>query len=721
MSAAEKSIYSHLSVNQKTLYIYYGEPQGNVISTGSPAGDLSLEQRQAITKVVFDSSVAEARPESTKDWFSFFSSLTTIDNLDYLNTEEVTDMEGMFGGCSALTSLDLSGFSTANVTTMREMFGACEALTSLDVRNFNTSNVTDMRWMFGECKSLVNIYCKSDWNTAQLSTSEGMFSNCEKLVGGNGTEYDSGHTDASYAHPDEAGNPGYFTNKNIYSVLSSDGKTLTVYYGENPNGGADGSPAAGLTINQLMELTTVIFDVSVKEARPISTKAWFGYFMNMTSIEHLDYLNTSNVTDMSYMFSSCRSLSSIDLSGFNTDNVTDMSYMFSSCSSLNSLDVSGFNISSVTDMSYMFEGCSSLTTIYCNEDWDSGKGFNMFNGCENLVGGKGTPYDFEYTDDSYAHPDQANNPGYFTKNDIYSMLSSDGKTLTIYYGANQQDVDADYPTANLTDAQREVITTVVFDKSVKEARPQSTAQWFSNFHNLTSIEHLDYLNTEEVTDMYSMFNSCSSLTSLDLSSFDTYNVTDMSSMFGNCSSLTSLDLSSFDTYNVTDMSYMFGGCSSLASLDVSNLNTTNVTNMSSMFSDCTSLVELDLSNFYTIQVTDMSYMFFGDGALTTIYCKGNWNTAQLEFSQGMFLLCNKLVGGNGTKYSSSHTDASYAHPDEEGNPGYFTAEGHATSLETLNAEEGNYKPVKVIDPLTHRVYILMPDGRKYDASGRRLK
>ena len=68
--------------------------------------------------------------------------------------------------------------------------------------------------------------------------------------------------------------------------------------------------------------------------------------------------------------------------------------------------------------------------------------------------------------------------------------------------------------------------------------------------------------------MNNMFSNCSSLTSLDLSSFDTSEAISMNGMFSNCSSLTSLDLSSFDTSNVTDMSDMFSNCSSLANLDI---------------------------------------------------------------------------------------------------------------------------------------------------------
>ena len=121
-----------------------------------------------------------------------------------------------------------------------------------------------------------------------------------------------------------------------------------------------------------------------------------------------------------------------------------------------------------------------------------------------------------------------------------------------------------------------------------------------------------------VTDINYLFSYCSSLKTLDLSSFDTSNVTNMGFMFASCSDLTTLDLSSFNTINVTKMNYMFQGCSSLTTLDVSNFNTINVTDMSYMFNGCSNLTTLDVSNFNTINVTNMGGMFKYCNSLTTV-------------------------------------------------------------------------------------------------------
>ena len=89
-----------------------------------------------------------------------------------------------------------------------------------------------------------------------------------------------------------------------------------------------------------------------------------------------------------------------------------------------------------------------------------------------------------------------------------------------------------------------------------------------------------------------MFSGCSSLTSLDVSNFNTSNVTNMGDMFRGCSSLTSLNVSSFDTSNVTRMYNMFSGCSSLTSLDLSSFDLLKVTSYSSFLYNCTKLTEI---------------------------------------------------------------------------------------------------------------------------------
>ena len=144
--------------------------------------------------------------------------------------------------------------------------------------------------------------------------------------------------------------------------------------------------------------------------------------------------------------------------------------------------------------------------------------------------------------------------------------------------------------------------------SFNTAAVTSMATMFFNCYSMQSL-NLSSFNTAAVTNMTSMFSACNSLQSLNLSSFNTAAVTNMASMFSACSSLQSLNLSSFNTAAVLSMASMFGGCSSLQYIDLSSFNTAAVTSMQSMFQNCSSLQSLNLSSFNTAAVTSMAYMF----------------------------------------------------------------------------------------------------------------
>ena len=238
------------------------------------------------------------------------------------------------------------------------------------------------------------------------------------------------------------------------------------------------------------------------------------------------------------------------------------------------------------------------------------------------------------------------------------------------------------------------IKKVVFDSSFANARPTNCCFWFVGCKDLTVIEGLEYLNTEKVTSMRSMFASCTNLTSLDVSKFRTQNVTDMYYMFGDCSSLTSLDVSKFDTRNVTDMDYMFNNCSNLTSLDVSKFDTQNVTSMWTMFKGCSSLTSLDLSNFDTQNVANMYGMFYGCVNLATIYASDKFVTTACSEDCEIFGNCKKLVGA--VPYDPNRVGKEMANYTT----GYFT-----------------YKAASGIDAVSATDNIA---AEYYDVNGRRL-
>ena len=532
-----------------------------------------------IKKVIFDASFANARPTSCYKWFCGCQDLTNIEGIEYLNTENVTNMNGMFYACLALTTLDIANFDTKNVTNMSHMFNDCYTLTTLDVSNFDTQNVTNMSGMFWGCAALTTLDL-SHFDTQNVTDMNGMFCNCSAL-------------------------------------------------------------------------TTL--DVSNFDTKNVTNMS--GMFSGCSALNTLDIANfdTQNVTDMSGMFNGCRALTTLDVSNFDTQNVTNMGYMFCSCYKLTTLDVSNFDTKNVTNMSWMFCFDPALTTIYasdkfvttaCEED------DNMFAECANLMGA--VPYDENklgkemanyttgyFTDiaskvaESYAVFDEATNTLTFkhdTKKPDGAFALNEGENLPGWYKFDD----------NNHSHNANIIKKVIFDASFANARPTSCYNWFYGCTDLTTIEGIEYLNTENVTNMSWMFSECSALTTLDVSNFDTKNVMEMSYMFGSCTKLKTLDVSSFNTQNVTDMNWMFSYCSVLTTLDLSNFDTKNVTDMNGMFSNCSALTTLDLSSFETQNVTDMSRMFKDCSALTTLDVS-NFDTQNVTDMSRMFKGCRALT------------------------------------------------------------------------------
>ena len=653
--------------------------------------------------------IANFDTKNVTDMSYMFYNCSALKTLDVSNfdTKNVTDMNYMFSGCKALTTLDVSNFDTQNVTYMSNMFNNCSALTTLDVSNFDTKNVTNMGWMFCNNYALTTIYASDEFVTTACEEDENMFAYCTNLVGA--VTYDENKVGKEMANY----TTGYFTYKaptETYAVFDEATNTLTFKRDTNKPAGAfalnegENAPDWYKSDNHVSNaniIKKVVFDASFANARPTSCYKWFYNCTDLTTIEGIEYLNTENVTNMGWMFSHCEALTTLDVSKFDTQNVTDMNSMFYNCPALTTLDVSNFDTQNVTNMSNMFSDCRTLTTldlsnfdtknvtdmswmfsfnpalttIYasdkfvttaCEEDE------NMFAECTNLVGA--VPYD-----ENKVGKEMANyTTGYFTDiaskvAESYAVFDEATNTLTFKhdtkkpYGAFALNEGDNAPGWN-DESNANIIKKVIFDASFANARPTSCYRWFDGCDKLTTIEGIEYLNTENVTnmslmfsncwilttldvskfdtknvtDMIGMFSSCEALTTLDVSNFDTQNVTDMSDMFNGCKALTTLDVSNFDTKNVTDMSGMFWVCAALTTLDVSHFDTQNVTNMNGMFCDCSALTTLDVSNFDTKNVTNMNYMFSGCKALTTLDVS-NFDTKNVTNMSDMFSDCPALT------------------------------------------------------------------------------
>ena len=280
---AEDEMYAVLE--QGTIMrLYY---DGQMTSRGGKTQwwwDYDETALKAVKKVILDESFKKAKPTSTDGWFYGFQNMDTIENLEYLNTEDVEWMGAMFYGCQKLKSLNLSNFNTKNVQEMSLMFWACQSLQSLDLSSFNTEKVREIKCMFTgcsalsdldissfktpnainmsemfrgctalkeldlrhfdmnkveyvsrmfeDCKNLEKILYEGDWNkSGTITNSNDLFKNCLKLKGGDGTKYETecaslGYTDLKYALTDGLdGKKGFFSKKTttgMESVQTSD-------------------------------------------------------------------------------------------------------------------------------------------------------------------------------------------------------------------------------------------------------------------------------------------------------------------------------------------------------------------------------------------------------------------------------------------------------------------------------------------------------------------
>ena len=307
--------------------------------------------------------------------FASFANLTEIDFGHGLDTSKVTNMRSMFYDCGSLTSLDLSGFDTSNVTNMQGMFSSCSSLSELDLSGFDTSKVTDMARMFSSCGSLSKLDL-SGFDSSNVGNMEDIFYGCSslknltcsdrKILAKYSASAASLSTDVHvmartfYASGKEE---ECFWGQTQYK--RKDVKTLTFQSSLSgvPSSAWDVSEAGDGSVLAWMDNSN-LYVASDGEIAPNSHASWiFQNFVNLKAIDFGNCFVTSNVTDMSNMFSYCSSLTELDLSNFDTSNVTNMRGMFDNCGNLTSLDLSNFDTSNVTDMNSMFYYCQSLTSL----------------------------------------------------------------------------------------------------------------------------------------------------------------------------------------------------------------------------------------------------------------------------------------------------------------------------------------------------------------------
>lgn len=429
--------------------------------------------------------------------FASCSSLTSLDVSNF-NTSNVEKMSSMFEGCSGLTSLDLSNFNTSNVTDMKAMFQACSGLTTIYVgEGWSTSSVTSSSAMFEGSTKLVgesgttydSSHTDAEYARVDMASSPGYLT---YKNGGSSSEeaqywmeLQSMLQYAQDVHSRAQGHPNVEPwmqeelammierGSNMYDEHTADEEEVHHMIEElnwicseiEEAMNREPEPSEGpvpyaifIDNNTALEFRYDDQRSSYPEAMdiyPFSSTVDRGWHDMAESIRSVvfneSFANCTSITSTELWFFGCSNLETfVGLENLNTSNVTNMASMFDGCYSLTSLDLSSFNTTSVTNMKMMFFGCTSLTTIYVRSGWSTANvtsSDHMFEGCDRIVGGRGTQWDPEHVDAAYAHVDGgANNPGYLT--DPYAEPSEseayfDGLTAWVYGDATLDDAFAE--------------------------------------------------------------------------------------------------------------------------------------------------------------------------------------------------------------------------------------------------------------------------------------
>ena len=435
-----------------------------------------------------------------------------------------------------------------------------------------------------------------------------------------------------------------------------------------------------------------------------STRLYYSFFPNLTTIDSSSFPSTCYMVDMSSAFEGLTKLTSITIkSGVAPTNARRMCY---GCTGLIRADLSIANLSSMTSAQYMFYNCTSLANIWfptSNTPFSSCTSmYGMFWGCTKLsgIGNWGSLVTSSVTDMGYLFHDCTSltslsitsmNTGNvtsardmfsgctalksitlgssctFARNTNFLYMFSNCTSLETISGIGYMQIASAtnlsymfYGCSNLTTAitfsgtGNSSATTLhsMFSGCSKIpsinlgtatfAQATDLSFMFRNCSSVTSIS-MGSVTAPQCTTTESMFENCSAMTSLSMGSLSTGNVTNMYLMFRGCSSLPSINLSSFSTGNVTNMAGMFWGCSSATTINVSSFDTSKVTRMSSMFRECTALTSLDLSGFSSAALLQTAVMFYKDTNLTNVTFGSSFGCSSVTLMNEMFRKCSSLT------------------------------------------------------------------------------
>ena len=392
---------------------------------------------------------------------------------------------------------------------------------------------------------------------------------------------------------------------------------------------------------------------SVSSDLPTSITTLIETFSNSTSptITNINSWDTSNVTNMSYMFSGATSFNG-NMSSWDTSNVTNMSNMFNGATSFNQ-NISSWYTPSVTNMSNMFNGATSFNQNIGN--WNTSSVSNMsymFSGATSFNQNIGS-----WVTSSVSNMSNMFNGATSFNGNMSSWNFSNVTDMSyMFNGATSFNQDIGYwYTPIVTNMSNMFNGATSFNQNIGSWVTSSVSNMSYMFSGATSFNgNMSSWNFSNVTNMSYMFSGATSFNE-NISSWYTPSVTNMSNMFNGATSFNQ-NISSWNVSNVTNMSYMFNQASAFnqpINQDINTWNVSSVTNMSNMFNGATSFNQ-NIGNWNTSNVTDMSYMF--SGATSFNQNIGEWDTSVVTNMSNMFYTATSFNGNISGWNTSEVTD-----------------------------------------------------------------
>lgn len=583
-------------------------------------------------------------------------------------------------------------FFTDAVYDMGYMFQSQDSVKELNLTSFNTGSVTHISQMFFDCKSLKTIYASEDFVVPSSATHSGMFDNCNVLVGGCGTKWSSksgsSKTDRTYAWIDgRSGNPyaggsseGYFTNirtqlfARIYKINDNPDYELIF---------EAGSAQSGKKLIEEYPGSEFLYEKADADILGTDAKDWVAYAPwhkkwgssdpvreNIVRASFTDeFCEAAKPVTMRNWFADMHKLSSVDFNDLDTSDVVNMMGLFSGAYSstgtneLTSLDLSVFDTSSIVRVDCMFRNCKKLKTIRVSDDFNvysltAKNSADMFQNCENLVGGCGTAWSekssgntnidrkYAWIDGKDGNPnDGGSTLGYFTSEEfdglharIYERSNGDYYMYFEMGSVSQHEGGGTLVAEWKGDGPNGFLNKLASDENSKAAAPwyQSSKGDWSYASGRNKIKKVifreAYCDRAQPRALRNYFIGMENLT----------------------------DIEGISTLDVSKVQYANGA-----------------------FAECYSLEELDLSEWNTSSLAYPKVMFRNCNKLRTIFATTDFTVASVVDGSGMFENCQVLVGGNGTAWAdqsgAAKTNKTYAWVDGvENNPNTLDTKGYFT-------------------------------------------